>query len=152
MRSSERNQRTFVSTSGPSTAKTMSTQTSIPRSHCCEDVCSLPVIAISTQLPASTTALMRDGEYRRISWVTTAEYAAQVAAVRTPSITPPTPPWISPPDPSATKPTPTKETTAPHQNRTVSRSVRVASPISAAKIGVAPRTSPTTDADVVSSA
>src|SRR3954447_6752891 len=55
----------------------------------------------------------------------------------------------SPPDPNATSPTPAKESAAPIQNRRGSTSLPRASPISAAKIGVAAMISAITDAEVV---
>ena len=95
---------------------------------------------------------MRDAEYVRISGVTSIEYAAQVAAVRIPSSTPPRSPESSPPEPSATSATPLNERRAPVQKRDESRSVPSASPAQAAKIGVAPRISASTEAVVVLSA
>ena len=79
------------------------------------------------------------------------EYAAQEAAVATPSAIPFEPPAMWP-EPAATRPTPPKETAAPSQNRAPGRSVPRPSPRSAAKIGVAPRISPIVEAVVPSSA
>ena len=80
------------------------------------------------------------------------EYTAQVAAVRIPNRIPAASPPISPPAPSATSPTPANESAAPAQKRRGSTSVPKASPIRAAKIGVAARISAITEADVVLSA
>ncbi len=51
MRSSERNQSTFVTTSGPSVANRSSAHTSQPRLQSCEDVCRQPVSVSGTQVP-----------------------------------------------------------------------------------------------------
>ena len=63
---------------------------------------------------------------------------------------------MSPPNaplaPSATSPTPANDSAAPSQKRRGSTSVPKASPISAAKMGVAARMRAITDADVVFSA
>ena len=58
-----------MTTSGPSVAKTSSTQTSQPSCQSCDRVCGSPVSAIPTQESDSTRALIRDGEYRCISGV-----------------------------------------------------------------------------------
>ncbi len=58
----------------------------------------------------------------------------------------------SPPAPAATSPTPANETTEAPQKRRDIRSSPSASPIKAAKIGVAPRSSAIVDALVESSA
>jgi hypothetical protein len=84
--------------------------------------------------------------------VTRIEYPAHVAAVKTPRSTPPRSPDSVPPEPKATSATPANERSAPPQNRGGSDSVRNASPARPAKIGVAPRISPTTEADDFSSA
>ena len=99
-----------------------------------------------------TIALIRDGEYVLISGATTTEYAAQVAAVERPSRIPARLLVVSPPEPAATSPTPTADTSAATQKRRVGRSLPSASPRSAAKIGIAPRTRPIVDAVVTSSA
>ena len=108
---------------------------------------------IGIEASPSTTALIRVAEWRRISGVTRIEYAAHVAAVSTPKSTPPRSPETSPPEPSATSATPAKERSAPSQKRRRRRlDARVAIPSSAAKIGVAPRMSPSTEAVERSSA
>src|ERR671919_1694311 len=95
---------------------------------------------------------MRDGVYVRMRGATVTEYAAHVAAVESPSRIPQRLAVVSPPLPTATSPTPTKETSAATQNRGVGRSVPSASPKRAAKIGIAPSTSPIVEAVVRSSA
>ena len=107
---------------------------------------------IGIEASPSTTALIRVAEWRRISGVTRIEYAAHVAAVSTPKSTPPRSPESSPPEPSATSATPAKERSAPSQKRVGGDSTRAAIPKSAAKIGVAPRMSPSTEAVERSSA
>ena len=87
-----------------------------------------------------------------MSGATVTEYAAHVAAVESPSRIPPMLAVVSPPLPAATKPTPTNEMSAAAQNRGVGTSVPSASPKSAAKIGIAPRTRPIVEAVVTSSA
>ena len=66
------------------------------------------------------------------------EYAAQVAAVATPSRSPQTS-VRTPPAPAATSATPTNETKAATQKRARILSSRKTNAISAAKIGVVPR-------------
>ena len=119
----ERNQRTFVSTSGPSVAKTSSTQISQPRSQSCSEVCGEPGERDrdprcrdddrAHRATASTSASAAP---------TTTEYAAQVAAVERPSRIPASCSETSPPEPAATSPTPTNETSAASQKRPVGRS------------------------------
>ncbi len=57
----------FVSTSGPSVANASSTHTCQPSCQSWPEVCGAPQSAIGTQARPSTTALSREGEYRRIS-------------------------------------------------------------------------------------
>ena len=75
-----------------------------------------------------------------------------MAAVEIPSRSPRRSPEKPLGAPSATSPTPANETAAAIQNRRDSRSSPNASPISAAKIGVAPRMSAIVEALVFSSA
>ena len=75
-----------------------------------------------------------------------------MAAVAIPSRSPRRSPERLPEEPSATSPTPANETAAASQNRPESRSRPNASPISAAKIGVAPRISAIVEALVFSRA
>ena len=107
---------------------------------------------IGIEASPSTTALILVAEWRRMSGVTRIEYAAHVAAVSTPKSTPPRSPETSPPEPSATSATPAKETSAPSQNLRGGDSSPAAIPKRAAKIGVAPRMSPSTEAVERSSA
>src|SRR6266516_4915560 len=99
-----------------------------------------------------TTALMREGEYVRMRGATTTEYAAQVAAVHSPRTIPRRLVESSLLEPTATRPTPRNETAAATQNRFDGRSVPRTSPKSAAKMGMAPSTSPMVEAVVVFSA
>ena len=87
-----------------------------------------------------------------MSGPTITEYAAQVAAVASPSRIPTALAVASPPLPAATRATPTKDMAAATQKRDVGRSVPRASPNSAAKIGIAPRTRPIVEAAVRSRA
>src|SRR5262245_35031070 len=73
-------------------------------------------------------------------------YAAQVAAVATPSASPFRLPDTPPDLPSAIRATPANDTAAAIQNRVCRRSSPIANAINAVKIGVAPRISAIVDA------
>src|SRR5579872_1504026 len=103
--------------------------------------------ASGTQPSPSTSALIRNGEYRRISGAIVTEYADHVTAVTTATRSPSTFPETPPP---ATKPTPTNATSAASQKPDCIRSRPTAAAINAVKTGVAPSTSATVDALVLS--
>src|SRR5262245_51938783 len=106
----------------------------------------MPVIATAAQPMASTSALIRYGEYDRISGAIATVYAAHVAAVATPSASPFRLPDTPPDLPSAISATPANDTAAAIQKRPCTRSSPIAKAISAVKIGVAPRISAIVDA------
>ena len=152
IRSSDRNHSSFVRTSGPRVANTSSAQTSQPRSqswlrelrhgrqrdpHPCraEDDRADParrVTAHQRRHQHRVPGPGRRGEHAE-------EHAAGVAREPRPSR-------------ARRARRRRRRASAPAQNRGGSVSVRSASPASAAKIGVAPRISPSTDADDLSSA
>ena len=146
------NQRTFVTTSGPSTAKTNPTHTSQPKSSSWPASCGAPARNSGTETARSSTALSRKGEYRCMSGAIATEYAAQVAAPSTASASPFTSAERPRSDPIATSATPQNESVAAAQNRQPSRSIPVALERRTVKIGSVPNRSATVVAVVKRSA
>src|SRR5581483_4568163 len=143
------NQRMFVRKSGPTTAKPKQTHMSAPKWNDWAEVCGMPTAAIGIQPSASTMALIRNGEYRRMRGVIATEYIAQVRAVATARPSPKTCPE-NPPDPEATRATPTSETPVAIQKPRPIRSSPTTLATTPMKIGVVPRKSVTVAADVLS--
>src|SRR5262245_45515386 len=137
------NQRRFVRTSGPMTAKAKPIHTNAPKSKLWSPIWCEPTASSGTDAAASSTALSRNGEYRRIRGAIATEYPAQVSEPSTASPSPFRSADRLPPEPSATSATPAKETSAASQNRRLRCSTPLPRAKSAVKIGSVPNRSAT---------
>src|SRR5262249_30245771 len=135
---------TFVSTSGPITAYASPSQTSQLRSpQFCAPSWLAPTSASGSHMTSRTSALIRYGEYRRMSGAIVTEYTAQAAAIPRTSRSPPRSADRLAPDPTATSATPPNVTRAAIQNWSDSCSSPTADATRAVKMGVVPRISAT---------
>ena len=128
----------FVRKSGPTTAKANPIHTSAPKWNDWLVVCGIPTAAIGSQPSASTSAEIRNGEYRRISGVIETEYIAHVSAVDTASPSPTRRARRTRPSRRRRMPRRPSETAVASQNPRPIRSSPITLATTPMKIGVVP--------------